>query len=636
MRVREARKAPRHKAPRLEAPPTHDTHTFPAPIRGWVSNESLALAQPGAARVLENIFPTRTGARLRGGSPRHATVGVTPVESILTYRSASVSKMFAATNGNIYDITTPASTIIPPSASITGQTADEYSQELFSTTAAEYLLIVNGADSMLTFDGSAFETVDEATTKLPYDTETGAFTVGLVVTGGTSSATGTIVVDVQDGGTGTLRLKSVSGTFVDNETITDTSTGSAKANIPSGVESIPAITGVATNKFRHVWSYRNRLFFVEDGKKSAYLPVDSIGGAASTFSLEGVFKRGGKLFFGATWSLDAGDGLDDKCAFFSDTGEVAVYEGSNPASASDWNLVGIYDITSPMGQNATMRAGGDVLVATVSGLVPLSEAVRKDVAALSLAAVSVPIEPDWKVSARTRTSAPWSLIKWPEKNMAIVGIPESTTTTAVESDWGEAVWGSFIWGGGTAYLLTDTPYCYVVNLETGAWTVYTGWDVRCLGYHDGNVYFGTSDGRIMLAESGGSDDGSPYTCRYAGLFETLSPVGAEITVLMAQPRWTYGVEFNHNVSVSVDYVVEWPTAPNAAITSTTSEWDTAIWDTSVWDQSATEKVRAEWSSVGLSGSAIAPTVQVVCGQSATPDAELVKTRITYEMGAVVS
>ena len=125
--------------------------------------------------------------------------------------------------------------------------------------------------------------------------------------------------------------------------------------------------------------------------------------------------------------MDAGDGVDDKCVFVSDLGEVAIYEGPDPSNADPetdtepWRLVGRYDITEPLGKNAHMRAGGDLLIATVDGIVPISEAIRKDVAALSLSAVSRPIEPDWKKEARARLGdSPWELLKWPDRNMAIV------------------------------------------------------------------------------------------------------------------------------------------------------------------------------------------------------------------------
>lgn len=62
---------------------------------------------------------------------------------------------------------------------------------------------------------------------LDYDAQTGNFTAGLVVTGGTSSATALLESDSDAGTTGTLTLSNISGTFQNNETITDSSTGSA-------------------------------------------------------------------------------------------------------------------------------------------------------------------------------------------------------------------------------------------------------------------------------------------------------------------------------------------------------------------------------------------------------------------------
>lgn len=65
---------------------------------------------------------------------------------------------------------------------------------------------------------------------LPFDAQTGNFTVGLTITGGTSGATAKILSQVDAGATGTLTLGQISGIFTDNEIITDTSTGSATVN----------------------------------------------------------------------------------------------------------------------------------------------------------------------------------------------------------------------------------------------------------------------------------------------------------------------------------------------------------------------------------------------------------------------
>ena len=65
---------------------------------------------------------------------------------------------------------------------------------------------------------------------LLYDNQSGNFTVGQIITGGSSGATGTIATDVDDGATGTLTLTGITGTFQTNEQITDPVTGVADTN----------------------------------------------------------------------------------------------------------------------------------------------------------------------------------------------------------------------------------------------------------------------------------------------------------------------------------------------------------------------------------------------------------------------
>lgn len=105
-------------------------------------------------------------------------------------------------------------------------------------------------------DNIAMRTADEASTSLPiaitggagggaayynnfnyfatngatiaYDTQTANFTVGQVLTGGTSGATATIKVDTDSGATGILQTTSPALAFTVGETITDPLGGSAK------------------------------------------------------------------------------------------------------------------------------------------------------------------------------------------------------------------------------------------------------------------------------------------------------------------------------------------------------------------------------------------------------------------------
>ncbi|SIT48397.1 hypothetical protein BN2475_1010002 [Paraburkholderia ribeironis] len=65
---------------------------------------------------------------------------------------------------------------------------------------------------------------------LNYDNRIGDFTVDQTVTGASSAATGIIIANSGSGSAGQLRLTSVSGTFLDNETISDAVGATATAN----------------------------------------------------------------------------------------------------------------------------------------------------------------------------------------------------------------------------------------------------------------------------------------------------------------------------------------------------------------------------------------------------------------------
>ena len=63
----------------------------------------------------------------------------------------------------------------------------------------------------------------------------------------------------------------------------------------------------------------------------------SVGGAANVLDLSSVMHFGGKLTAMATWTIDAVYGVDDNLVLISDKGEVAVYRGTDPTSASTWS-----------------------------------------------------------------------------------------------------------------------------------------------------------------------------------------------------------------------------------------------------------------------------------------------------------
>lgn len=368
--------------------------------------------------------------------------------------------------------------------------------------------------------------------------------------------------------------------------------------------SATTITGVDTADLSYVWAYANRLFFVEGGAlRFWYLPVASIGGAAASFSLSGVFKRGGTLLFGGRWSSDSGSGLDDRCVFVTTQGEVAVYQGIDPAA--DFQLVGVYDLPKPLGPDAHINAGGDLLIGTETGIIPITSAVQSDIAALSGQAVTQRIAPHWQKQARALAAERWEMAKVTNKNILVVTQP------------------------GTGDLL-------VANLQTGAWSRWTGLAHECIAIFNDQPYVGDDAGRVLLLDSGGSDTGTPYTCRFLGQFDPMGAPGMMKTMVQANLTFQAGSPFTAQLHVKADFDETSSPAPSSTADYAVDIWDVGEWDVAVWDASTGSKVSAQWQAVGATGRFLAPELQITFGIAPTPKVELVSVDAQFYVGAAVT
>ena len=301
----------------------------------------------------------------------------------------------------------------------------------------------------------------------------------------------------------------------------------------------------------YVCKYRNRYFFIERNSMNAwYLPLNAVGGRLAMIPLSGAATKGGKLLFCATWSIDAGDGIDDKLVFCTDLGELLIFTGGDPASAANWRQEGRYEVSPPMGMNAHIGIGGDMLIATVDGIVPISGAITKDRSELELAAITRNIKPMWRMEVLEKREWPWTMCKWDEYG------------------------GLFVtWPGG----IPGKRWCAAANLATGAWCRFVGYDATCFIKMRGDMFFGTQDGIVMQADRTGYDDGMPYTAILVGGWEVFQSPGQTIT--WRQARASFAARANEpfapQLSATTDYVVVLPTPPSAGA-------DPGVLD--LWDQ----------------------------------------------------
>lgn len=541
------------------------TATLAAPTRGISQSENDAFMTAGGAVVQDNWLPTLRGVKLRGGTALHC--------DLHAGHGWDVSKW----NVSAWD----ANPVITPSDRRPVISMFEY---------------INGASVHRMFAGQP---------TMLYDVSLPA--AALVKSGQTdgnysttqmANASGEHLIAVNDSGDPPLHYDGITW-----ETF---NTGQLTGPAGSGVE-----TGLGLTQ---VWTYQGRMFFIQGGTLNAYyLNVGEYKGALSQIPLGGSAAKGGALLFGATWSLDTGSGTDDKCVFVTTEGELLVFSGVNPGDPTGWAQQGRYAIGRPMGKNAHLLIGGDLLIATVDGIVPVSQAINKDAGTLDLALPTRNIRPMWRAEVAAKSNFPWTMKRW------------------------DTFGGVFVtWPGG----LPGSRYCGVMNNATMAWCRLVGYDALCFAGMNGDFFYGTQDGTIVQCERGGTDQGLPYVATLVGGWELFQAPSSEVVWWQARAIFAAAPSqpFVPQLQAAVDYLVTVPPPPPpGADPGVADVWDQGLWDVARFDQPSLARPplrNTMWVSIGRTGFAHAPIVQITVAQAAPPDVELLAISATYERAGV--
>lgn len=372
-----------------------------------------------------------------------------------------------------------------------------------------------------------------------------------------------------------------------------------------------AVTGVAENICNAPIVYKNRIYFIQNSTTDVwYLPVDSIAGAATKFALGGVFQLGGSVVAAATWSVDSGSGQDDKLVFLSSEGEVAVYEGTFPGDTATWGLIGVYYVGKPVGApRCTQKFGGDLGVLTELGIVPMSKAVNLDKAALSNAAITQAISPEFRrIVQQRRILDGWQMVSVPEAQMFVLNIPTPSSLTPIQ---------------------------FVANMVSGAWCRFSGWDAASFATFGSRLYWGSKDGRVFLADEGGRDDTAAYTATIFPSFTDLGKPTLRKSMRLARANVQASFRPSGQFTIRTDFNFAVPPVPGASIAPATGAlWDAAIWDTDIWPELSVAGY-GPWKTVTGLGSMISPVWQVTVGTEEDIDCRMTSVDLLYEVGEVI-
>lgn len=489
--------------------------SYDAPTAGWDAFSSLDQMAPNAAIELINWIPEAGYVRSRGGYSSHGTGLGDEVETLAVFNDGASSKLIAGANSNLWDVT---------SAGAGSSIGSGYTNDRWQTiTSHGRLLLVNGADTPLEYDGTTLSTM--------------------------------------------------------------TITGS----------------GLTSSDLIGLMTHKGRVFYFEDDAQSFwYCAASSYKGAVSEFNLGPFVSRGGKLIQMFSWSLDGGAGSDDVAVFVFSSGEVLIYQGSDPGNANDWYLQGRYQMGEPLGKRGFARFGADVIMATKDGYDTINDGRGR--AQGQIPEFSARIIRAAKEAAQIYgDNFGWQVTYYPKGNLIIFNVPVAEGKTYEQ---------------------------HVMNTNTQAWCRFQNLPARCWVVFNDQLYFG-GDEVVYLADTGTSDGGSSITCTCQTPFFHYQNNQARKRVSAVNVVSTFQSPSFMTIDVATDYQTPDLSSLAEPPLDESSAWDTSDWDVATWGNEVGRVVTA-WRMVsGQFGQAHSLNIRL---QTTSEQIRWYSTELQFETG----
>lgn len=366
--------------------------------------------------------------------------------------------------------------------------------------------------------------------------------------------------------------------------------------------STPAITGVTTSTLSHVCLFKNRLFFTQANSLSVwYLPVQQIGGTASVLDLGSVFSMGGRIEACFTWTIDAGAGSDDHFVIITSQGEVAVYEGTDPSSASSWRLVGVYRMGRPLGRRCGAKFGGDLVINTTEGAFPLGRALLSSSINRSVALTDKIQNSISEAASAYAQNDGWEVVLFPEGNMMLLNVPA---------------------GNGQNFQ-------YVQNTITGAWTKFTGWNAYDWVNASTGLYYG-GDTAVVKAWTGTTDNGIGIQADGLPAFSYFGQKARNKFFTLVRPNILTNGSPSIDYGLNVDFAPQDPQGTLNFTPPTGMVWGSMVWGSMVWGGSLVPL--ASWNTVGAVANSASIRLRVLNNGS---DVRWTNTDYLHQLGGIL-
>jgi hypothetical protein len=504
------------------------------PVRGLNTTGMFASMPPTDAVEMDNLISTDLGLTVRGGWREYATnVGDgSMIKTLMPYTSV------------------PVSALAPPLANSTLFAAND--KGIFNVEGGGNLL---GRAAAMTLSGA---------------TDAGHMTYTQFTAGG--------------GKQYLIACSETDGAFLYDGITWTKFTG-------SGSPGPGVVTGVDPAMFRHVLVWKHRLVFTKGSSGEAWwLPLDSVGGAAVVTDFGPNLQHGGMLLGLASWTQDAGAGIDDMLVMIGSAGDVSIYQGTGPTSLAQ---IGVWYIGQPpVGRRCWTNSGGNVYVLTQFGVVPIAEVVQGGLDNVLLAGTDLlqqlrKIQMLLNEDFQTLLNTPgWALIDVPSLALLHIARPAKSVSERIQ---------------------------YVFHQHSLAWSRILDMPGYSFSRRLNEMYAGTSDGRVLRVFDGDTDgqliDGTgsyEIRARLTPAFNSFDTPAVMKRAQMFRPQFVAKAIPGYNVRFNVNYEINPLNATPHGVRSIGSLWDLAAWDSGLWSGGKT--AAGEWRTVKGIGYALAPTL----------------------------
>jgi len=325
------------------------------------------------------------------------------------------------------------------------------------------------------------------------------------------------------------------------------------------------LTGTPPPSPNSVAVWKQRVMFTSSNDPNIYYlnSVNSITGSSSPFNMGAQLRHGGGAQAIINWTLDAGAGIDDYMAVVGSQGDVIIWQGTDPGSANNFALKGVWYI-GPVPQYGRFYSsiGGDVLILSETGLTPLSRLVNGQYGEGVVGPADKIQNALGPLVTSLRTTEQWGVQTVASEDLLLIKLPKQTEQGFVQ---------------------------YGMNLSTGAWCTFSGLSANSINTYNGVLYFGLENGQVARAFYGSKDGvavagtgGDIIEGDVQTAFQDFGSPGNVKKFGLARPIFTASEQPQLKLRVNTQFSTASVEGSPAFIPQSTALWDTATWNNAVW------------------------------------------------------